>query len=309
MTDIALLIKTHLPDRHYVRRLLTSIDRFNTMDLPCFVVVPHDQMAAFAEFEGSGVQLLTDEDVADRYLVSGGAHGLSAGYLNQEIVKLAFGETGLAQNYFCVDSDAVFLRPFGPGDFLRAPGEPYSVLVEDKELKVEPRYFREHWQGRENAIRRIMDLVGLDDPVIRTCHGHQIFSSLVLASFARDFLAPRGWTYTDAILEVPYEFSWYNMWLQKSQVIPIHAIEPLVKVFHNEEQHLDFVVRGITSTDIARAYLAMVVNSNYSRALDLADAQGDKFEIAGSYFSYQELLKVLRAKGSRTVQRRLGRKS
>ena len=38
--------------------------------------------------------------------------GLSAGYINQEIVKLCFWETGLADNYLCLDSDAEFVRDF-----------------------------------------------------------------------------------------------------------------------------------------------------------------------------------------------------
>ncbi len=40
---------------------------------------------------------------------------------------------------------------------------PYTVLVEDNELKVEPRYYEEHWKGREVNLRRIQELVGLDD--------------------------------------------------------------------------------------------------------------------------------------------------
>jgi len=179
--------------------------------------------------------------------------------------------------------------------------------VQDKDLHAEPRYYRDHWQGREESIRRIMEIVGLDDPIARTCHGHQIFSSRVLQSFRDDFLIPRGWTYADAVREVPYEFTWYNMWLQKSHAIPIHQIEPLVKVFHNEEQHVASVARGIEVEDLARAYLAVVVNSNYSRDLGPVAAEADKVSLMGQYLSYQELARVLGAKGAATFRRRLGR--
>jgi len=307
MNDIALLIKSHLPDRPYVERLLASMAQFNVERLPVYLVVPQSQLASFSALVGSDAELIADEDVAGQYLVTEGAHGLSAGYVNQEIVKLAFGEARLAANYFCVDSDAVFIRDFGASDFLRRPGEPYSVLVQDKELQVEPRYYREHWQGREAAIRRIMDLVGLDDPIVRTCHGHQIFSSRVLDSFRDEFLKPRGWTYADAIREVPYEFSWYNMWLQKSNVIPIHQVEPLVKVFHDEDQHVASLARGVGVEDLARAYLAVVVNSNYSRDLGPVSAEADKISLMGQYLSYTELARVLRDKGAETLRRRSGR--
>jgi len=306
MTEVALLIKTFSRDSGYVRRLLDSVRTYNTESLPVHLIVPKDDLSEFSSLTEKGMHLHTDEDVAGRYLVSEFAHGLSPGYLNQEIVKLAFAETGLAANYFCVDSDAVFIRPFSGSDFLRRPGEPYSVLVQDKELEVEPKYYRDHWRGRMEAIRRIMDFVGLDDPIVRTCHGHQVFSSVVIRSFVEEFLQPRGWTFTDAIREVPYEFSWYNMWLQKSQVIPVHPIEPLVKVFHNEDQHLDYLLRGIGLEDLARAYLAVVVNSNYSRDLGEVNAGGDKFSLVGGYLSYAELLSVIGSKARDTFRRRLG---
>ena len=307
MNDIALLIKSHLPDEPYLERLLASMAQFNVESLPVYLVVPRSQLGPFSALAGSGVQLLSDEEIAGQYLVTEGAHGLSAGYLNQEIVKLAFGESGLAANYFCVDSDAVFIKEFGSPDFLRRPGEPYSVLVQDKELQVEPRYYREHWRGREASIRRIMELVGLDDPIVRTCHGHQIFSSRVLESFRDDYLTLRDWTYADAVREVPYEFTWYNMWLQKSNVIPIHQIEPLVKVFHDEDQHVASLARGVGVEDLARSYIAVVVNSNYSRDLGPVSAEADKLSLMGQYLSYPELVGVLREKGVETFRRRLGR--
>ncbi len=94
---------------------------------------------------------------------------------------------------------------------------PYTVLVEDNELKVEPRYYEQHWQGREAHLRRIQELVGLDDRRLLTCHGHQVVLGDESSRRSRtDFMEPRGWTYVDMLAEAPYEFTWYNMWLQKS---------------------------------------------------------------------------------------------
>jgi hypothetical protein len=106
---------------------------------------------------------------------------------------------------------------------------------------------------------------------------------------------------------VPYEFSWYNMWLQKSNVIPIHQIEPLVKVFHDEDQHVASLARGVGVEDLARSYLAVVVNSNYSRDLGPISAEADKISLMGQYLSYTELARVLWDKGAETLRRRLGR--
>jgi hypothetical protein len=229
------------------------------------------------------------------------------GYINQEIIKLAFWELELTTNYFCVDSDAEFIRPFHRSDFMVDESTPYTVLVEDNELKVEPRYYREYWQQRELELRHIQELVGLDTQVVRTCHGHQIFSATVLRSFKTAFLDPQSWSYSDALEASPYEFTWYNMWLQRSQAIEIHQREPLVKVFHNESQHLEYVMRGITTADIARGYVALVINSNYSRDLGLISADASKPELLAQYLSYGEVSKVVAGKLRETFNRRLGR--
>ena len=307
MSRLALLLKSHGPDLSYAQRLVDSFTSFNSDDLILHCVVPRADLPGFASLAARSVVLHSEEDLVGEHLAVDGAHGLSAGYLNQEIVKLAFWETGLADNYFCVDSDAVFIRAFGAADFMRDESTPYSVLVQDKDLIVEPTYYREHWQGREQAIRRIMELVELDDPIMRTCHGHQVFSARVLESFVSNFLEPRGWTYSDALREAPYEFSWYSMWLQKSGMIDIHAVEPLVKVFHNADQHLASLLMGESIEDFARAYVAVVVNSNYSRDLGVLPRGASKAESLAPYFSYSEAGALLGAKVRDTWRRRVGR--
>ncbi len=190
-------------------------------------------------------------------------------------------------------------------DFIAPDGAPYSILVEDNELKVEPRYYAQYWQSRERQLRRIAELIGLDDPIIRTCHGHQVMSSTVLRSFADDFLAPRGWDYRDALAEAPYEFSWYSLWLQKARAIPIHQREPLVKVFHHEGQHLEHILRGTTEADLARGYLAVVINSNFSRDVRPSGVDADKPSALAPYLSYGETAQLIAAKARDTFQRRL----
>ena len=115
-------------------------------------------------------------------------------------------------------------------------------------------------------------------------------------------------TYLDALAIAPYEFSWYNFWMQKSQVIPIHQREPLVKVLHNEGQHFEYILRGISTADVARGYLALVINSNYSRDLGLLSIDSSKPELLAPYLSYGEVSELLQTK-VRSSLRRLRRKS
>jgi hypothetical protein len=299
-----MLLKSYGPDLEYARRLVRSFHEHNADDITLFCVVPPEDLGAFSSLASSSVTVLSESELG-HHLVSEDLNGYRRGYVNQEIVKLSFWELGRADDYFCVDSEAVFIRDFTRADFVAPDGHPYTVLVEDNELKVEPRYYREHWVTREQMIRRIADEIGFDDPVLRTCHGHQVFSTVVLRSLVEDFLAPRGWDYKDALAVSPFEFSWYNLWLQKTQVIPIHQREPLVKVFHNESQHLEYLMRGIRVEDIARGYLAVLVNSNFSRDIGIIDPHASKSESIAPYLSYGELGRVLTAKARETGRRRL----
>lgn len=305
MDRIALLLKSYRGDHAYAERLLDSFEQFNAEGLTLHCVVPAADRAMFADPARANVVVHAEEDVAAGHLVDAPIGDLRKGYANQEIVKLSFWETGLAANYFCVDSDAVFLRPFGADDFMHDADTPYTVLVEDNDLKIEPRYYREHWVGREAAIRRIMAEVGLDERVMRTCHGHQVFNSRVLESFVRDFLTPQGLTYAGALAISPYEFSWYAMWLQKARPIQIHQREPLVKVFHDADQYLAATMMGLTESDIARGYLAVVVNSNFSRSLGPLSLSADKPAALAPHLSYGEIARLMRSKVAASLHGRL----
>jgi len=299
-----MLLKSYAPDVDHARRLVASFAQQNAEGLPLFIVVPPADLDLFSGLGGPHIEVLS-EDLLSEFLVTEPVAGIRPGYINQEIVKLAFWELGLTENYFCVDSDAVFVRPFGFDDFMFDATTPYTVLVEDNELKVEPRYYAEHWQGREPQLRHIQELVGLQDRRVLTCHGHQVFSATVLRSLKEDFMTPRGWSYADLLAQAPYEFTWYNMWLQKSHVIPIEVREPLVKVFHHEGQHLEYALRRVTSSDIARGYVALVVNSNYARSWGDVDADELPEATLARYVPYSVLAKALAIKARDTATRRM----
>jgi hypothetical protein len=283
--------------------MVKSFHEFNTEGLKLFLVVPETDLGLFGQFTCPTVEILS-QDRLRAHLVDREVHGMRPGYINQEIVKLAFWELELCANYFCVDSDAEFIRPFGVEDFMFDSNTPYSVLVQDLELAVEPEYFNQYWKSRKSELKSIAEAVGIDSRVILTCHGHTVFSAAVLQSFVSDFLSPRAWSYVDALECSPYEFTWYNLWLQKSRVIDVHPREPWIKVFHNQSQHVEYLLRGVTIDDIARGYLGVVVNSNYSRGLGVVDAGSAQEEVLATYMSYPQLVSALRAKMKTTWSRK-----
>ena len=288
MESFGILVKSYRGDLDAARRLLKSISIHNVEHVPVWVVVPEEDVEAFREpAEGVG-QIISESEFAE-YLVSKEVAGIRPGYINQEIIKLAFWELGLVANYLPVDSDAVFLRPFRVSDFMFTPDIPYTVLVEDRDLQTDPDYFATHWQGREQVLRDIQRQVGLEDDRLLTCHGHQVLSGTALRSLRDNFLAARNWTYADMLAHGPYEFSWYNFWLQKAQPIPIEIREPYFKVIHGALQHQEMVIRGIGLRDVARGYLGIIVNSNFARSWGDISHQTTRSQALARYLTWQTL--------------------
>lgn len=265
MYKIAILLKTYLGDISYVERLIPSYHKYNKEQIPLYIVVPQIDLPSFERFESLGIKLLSDESITGNLVTDNRVRGIRPGYINQEIIKLAFWEKNLCENYFCMDSDGVFIRDFYVSDFMYDEKTPYTVLGEDHEFKVDPEYFKNHWEERERLLKIIQHNIGLKDDRVLTCHGFAILSCKVLQSLHDNFMQLNNFTYIDLLTRAPYEFSWYNMWLQKDKTIPIEIKEPLIKSFHQESQHREYKAKGIRINDIARAYIGYNVNSNYSR--------------------------------------------
>lgn len=292
MSAFALLLKSYRPDAAYVDRLLGTYERHNVEGIPLHLVVPRDDVDAFRPLLRPGVTLHT-EDIVESHLVNEPVAGFSAGYINQEIVKLAFWETGLADAYLCIDSELEFVRDFRRSDFMADEDTPFTFLTEDAVLHAEPEYYATHWPTRAAKLRLIMDAVGLDSPRMLTVHGHAVFSAVVLRAFRDRFLQPRGWDYADALAVAPYEPSWYSFWLQADRTIPIVMREPIVKTFHDPTQYLDYSIRGITAQEAALGYVAIIVNSNYSRGEGLLSLGEDQSADVARYVPASEITRAL----------------
>lgn len=265
MPTFGMMLKTYRGDLAYAERLIVSYTTYNADAIPLFIVVPQFDLEAFEKFKSKNITLFSDESITTHLVSDDSVRGIRPGYVNQEIIKLAFWEKKVCENYLCLDSDGEFIRDFFVSDFMYDSKTPYTILVEDNELKVEPEYYRTHWQGREKSIRKIQETISLTDKRMLTCHGFAILSAKVLESLYKNFMVPRQLTYRDLLKISPYEFSWYNMWLQKDKTIPLYQKEPIFKYFHHKNHHLDYLRKGITLTDIARGYVGIVINSNYSR--------------------------------------------
>jgi hypothetical protein len=139
---------------------------------------------------------------------------------------------------------------------------PYSVLVMDKDLNIQKNY-RDFGVYRTSQIKKIFDLVGLKDKRLLTCHTSTVLNSNVLYDFKKKFMIPKKLSYKDLIEIAPYEYSWYNAWLQKSKIIDILNVESFIKIFHTRMDYIIFRVNLISQANIAEKYVGIILNSNW----------------------------------------------
>ena len=292
------MLKSYLPDIDYAKRFIGSFNKYAAESIPLYVVVPDSDMNAFAEIVGESGEVLPESLWAE-YLVDYQIDGNSPGYINQEIIKLAFAEKGLLANYLCADSEAVFIRPFSRADFMADSTTPFTFVTEDHELQVDPIYFDRYGRAREGSLIRIREYLDLPLTPFSTCHNMAVFSSVALAAL-RDFMAQRELTYADLLQISPYEFSWYNFWIEKSESIPRITREPIFEMLHMPHHQLSYALKGIKIDDLARGYVGVVVNSGYSREQGVLDFDSDFVETLAQNYGYKKLTAALIEK---TLQR------
>jgi len=282
------MLKSYAPDLHYAERFIESFKRYAIEAIPLYVVVPDEDMTDFELVVGETGTVLPESLWAEQ-LVDYPIHGNNPGYINQEIIKLAFAEKGFLGNYLCADSEAVFIRSFGVSDFMDPSGVPYSFITEDHELHVDPNYYTKYWEARDRWLRGLRLFLNLPETPYSTCHGFGVFSSesvTQLVSFLRD----RGMAIADALQLCPYEFSWYNFWIERELGDQRIVREPIFKTLHIKGQYLQLALQKVSTADIARGYVGLVVNSGFSRESVFADLESPMETVLAQYVSYGNLV-------------------
>jgi len=281
------MLKSYLPDIDYTKRFVESFKKYATEPIPLYVVVPDSDVKAFEEIVGETGEVLPESLWSD-HLVDYRIHGNAPGYINQEIIKLAFADKGLLANYLCADSEAVFIRPFSSRDFMVDANTPYTFVTEDHELQVDPIYYTRFGKSRELSLIALREYLDLPVTPFETCHNMAVFSQNVLTSL-REYMKAQDLTYADLMEICPYEFSWYNFWLEKHRTIPRVTREPIFEMIHMSHQHLSYALKGIGLQDLARGYAGVVVNSGHSRDQGVLDFETDFADTLAQNLGYGQI--------------------
>ena len=269
---LAIFCKSYRTDLRRVQRLLLSLDKHNESNIPVYVSVPPDDLALFRScIHQDNVSLLSDLDVISKnQSLRIEQYRSLPGHVSQQIVKAEFWRLGYSENYICVDSDAVFIRPFSHQSYLSQSGIPYTVVDQGHSILNESlRKSRQHvitnFYRETKKIKVLFDRQGIDYsfgpfPVV--------WNKNVWKSLEEKFFFEKGINILDAISSHPVESHWYGEALLKYQSIPLLPRQALFFVYHYGWQQTEHRKSNINETDLALLYDGVIYQSAWEREMD-----------------------------------------
>jgi len=285
MKPLALYCKSYSTDLRRVVRLAQSIRQFNVERLPFYVSVLQAELPLFRDHLGGlDVELMADEDIlrASPRIDAAKVAGMP-GSVAQQVVKSEFWRLNLSTACVCLDSDALFIRPFGQADFMSPDGTPYTMLDEAHDLLEDA--LRQKRQRVVDAFQPEADLV------------QQLFGRLgrrysfgpfpvvwhrdVWQSLDERYLQPRGMSFADAITQAPIESRWYGEALLAYQAVPLLPCQALFKVYHYAWQFDQDRRHGISTEQLVRLYCGVIYQSSWERELDWPHEGGNSLSRLG----------------------------
>lgn len=272
MKDIVLYCKSYDRDVQRAQRLVESIRRFNSTNLPIFLSCPSADLTLFRNIIGNdGVIFLPDEEIVSANPAIN-QKDLSAlpGGLSQQIVKSEFWRLGISENYLCIDSDAYFIRDFNKDDFLAPSGYPYTVINESLELRLFGALHKHAKiaRNRDAECKAIMEIFGRSGKHYDFGPLPVVWSRRVWDDLADKYLEPSNMNFLDAIKLFPSEMRWYGEALLKFKSIELWPVETLFRCYHYEQQYLVAQKAGESDEVLSQIYLGVCSQSNWDKELD-----------------------------------------
>lgn len=279
MIPFVLYCKSYRTDLKRLLRLAESVKKFNVEKIPFYVSVPRADFMLFSEeLKGYDLQVLADEDIlrASPRLDIANIEAMP-GNLSQQVVKSEFWRLGISDSYLCLDSDAIFIRPFGINDYIHIPTmTPYTVISEAHDL-MEAALANNKSHVFTNFVEEsqtVKSLFGRHGKDYSFGPMPMVWNKLVWQDLEKRFLIPRNMNFADAISFAPLESRWYGEALLAFRSIQILPSEAFFKVFHYAWQYEKFSQNRNALNSLTNLYSGIILQSSWDREMDWPSERG-----------------------------------
>ena len=279
LRPLSIFCKSYKTDLRRVHRLMQSIKKYNDEKIPVYISVPPEDIVLFEEnLKDFEVSILSDLDVVTKNSqLNLDQFRALPGNLAQQIVKAEFWRMNYSENYVCVDSDAMFIRPFRTGSYLSECGTPYTVIDEGHEilnesLRKSRQYVITNFFKESRKIKSIFTRNGMDYsfgpfPVV--------WNYRVWESLEKNYLSEHKINILDAICQCPVESHWYGEALLKYKAIPVLPRQAIFYVYHYGWQYKEHKKHNIAESDLALLYDGVIYQSAWERDMDWPSEGGN----------------------------------
>lgn len=272
MTQLVLYCKSYKTDLRRAVRLAASVQNFNQRDIPFYISVPQTDLTLFQEhLSRFKVQVLSDETIlnASPRIVLDHVYAMK-GSIAQQIIKSEFWRLNLCDAYLCLDSDAMFIRPFDVTDFITPDGTPYTVVDEAHDLLEAALHKRQNRIATAFAseAQLVQDLFYRKGRAYSFGPFPLVWHRAVWESLDQCYLQPRGMNFADAIIQAPIESRWYGEALLAYKAVPLLPCQAIFKVYHYAWQYDQDRREKIGIGELAHLYCGVIYQSAWERDMD-----------------------------------------
>lgn len=277
MHKMALYIKSYRPDFLRAKNLLQSIERFNEDNIPVYLSVNDPDYKYFKNSLTGNFTLIPDSDIV--------VSKMKDGWRYQAIIRCQFHRLEVAENYLCVDSDSMFIRPFKLSDFMYDEYTPYTIMHENKTFldMLEIIGMDSASIFHLNALRSVRERFGTHGKLWDYGPSPHLWSTKVWRHFNEVYLAEQGHKSFESFYRemelsaLPHEAMMYGEYLLKTRLIDILPIEGFFKVYHYKEQYeLEKQYHDIER--LKKNYMGIIMQSNWNDELQMKDEKQSLFQ-------------------------------
>lgn len=252
-TNMVIMCKTYLKNLEAIKILKNSIDKHNIDKIPFYILCPSSEIETIKSNLIDGKEDYKIEFIEEEKIL--GSDSLGNGWLDQQIIKLKFYKTKIADFYLIIDSDSYFIKDFYVSDFMYDDKTPYIVCHEGKAGTILNSKFgdTEGMYRKEQFIKRYFNRKGKDYRGLTT---PIMFSSYVCEKLDKDIGAKF------AIKLCSCEASWHLEYLLKLNV-PFKATELFFEAIVYPKKLYLWHKLKIKMKDISKQYLGIVMQDKF----------------------------------------------
>lgn len=228
--EFAVICKSYSHDIEKSLLMYQSVQKhFENGKYPFYVIVPSKEIDMFVQrFKQENIKIpvfMSEEsifkncNIPEWKIANLRKHPTRAGWMLQQVVKLCFYQTHLAQDYISFDSDIIFYKDFTRDMFynngiLKTVATKFKndSTARKKLHKMNSPDFEEG--SRYRIYSYIKYLTGTrDDPWYNFVHGFGLWSSYILNDMF-NFFQNKSWDAADLVNMVPWEMQWYGQYIE-----------------------------------------------------------------------------------------------